>query len=222
MIVGNGMLAKAMRQIDNDDLLIFASGVSNSMESRESAYLREFHLLQEMMSQHSNAKLIYFSTCSINDYSKKGTAYTNFKLKVEQFIKENSASYLILRVGNVVGKSDNPNTLINFLKNSIVNHIEFDVFVKAKRLLILIDDLVNFIKQNQDKFQNEIVDLYYPYQYSVLEIVREIERKIGIKGNYKLKEVGAEYELKENLHLNSFFKEESPNEYLTRAIELYC
>lgn len=182
MIIGNGMMAKAMQKIDNDSLLIFASGVSNSMETDEKAYLREYHLLQETIEKYPSKKLIYFSTCSIYDSSKKDTEYIKFKLRIEQFIKQNSKSYIIFRVGNVVGKSENPHTLINFLRNSIVNNVEFTVFAKAKRPLIAIDDVVAFVEKYQNKFQNEIVDLYFPYQYKVLDIVKHIDNQLVVEG----------------------------------------
>ena len=45
MIIGNGNIARALKDIDRDDLLFFASGVSNSQEDRESEYKREMELL---------------------------------------------------------------------------------------------------------------------------------------------------------------------------------
>ncbi len=224
MIIGNVMMAKAMQKIDNDDLLIFASGVSNSLETDEKAYLREYHLLQKTIEKYPTKKLIYFSTCSIYDSSKKDTEYIKFKLKIEQFIKENSNNYIIFRVGNVVGKGGNPNTLINFLKNSMVNKVEFTLFANAKRLLIAIDDVVKFVGLYQNTFQNEIVDLYYPYQYSVFDVFQVVENEMITNGGgrYKLKDIGTEYELKENMILNEFFKEELPKDYLSRTIARYC
>ncbi len=218
MIIGNGMMAKAMQKIDNDKLLIFVSGVSNSMETNKKSYQREYNLLQNTLVKYPNKKLIYFSTSSIYDSSKKEDVYIRFKLEIEKFIRENVANYLIFRAGNVVGKSNNPNTLINFLQNAIANEIKFPLFTNAKRMLIDIDDVVKFIDLYKTELQNKIVDLHYPYQYPILQIVKAIENQLGKKGNYKLENIGQSYELKDSPMLNDFFKKNSPDMYLQKMI----
>ncbi len=205
MIIGNGMIAKAMRKIDRDDLLIFASGVSNSLENNIKSYIREYKLLQETIIKYPSKKIIYFSTCSIYDSSKKNDTYVNFKVKIERFIKINAQNYIIFRIGNIISEGGNPNTLINFLTRSIVNNIKFTLFTGTKRLIIDIDDVIRFVQMYESKFNNKIVDLYYPYQYSILEIVKKIEDLYNIKGKYDYKEIGSKYELEENGILEDFF-----------------
>ena len=68
MVIGNGLLAKSFSNfLDDDSILIFASGVSNSSETRISEFEREYDLLNEKLSKFNSARLIYFSTLSIFD-----------------------------------------------------------------------------------------------------------------------------------------------------------
>lgn len=107
MIIGDGDIAQVLP--DRDDLLFFASGVSNSQELRDSEYQREKDLL---LSQDAREHIVYFSSLAIF-YSN--TKYTRHKLEMERRIKEKFPEYTIIRLGNITwGK--NPNTLINYLK----------------------------------------------------------------------------------------------------------
>ena len=46
MIVGNGLIANLFREKDRENVVFFASGVSNSLETEKSAFLREENLLR--------------------------------------------------------------------------------------------------------------------------------------------------------------------------------
>ena len=61
MVIGNGLIASAFeRYKNNDDIIIFASGVSNSQETSELAFNREINLMKRYL--NLDKKLIYFST----------------------------------------------------------------------------------------------------------------------------------------------------------------
>lgn len=107
MIVGNGDIASVLP--NNDDLLFFASGVSNSQCTDEAEYEREIKLLFE---QPKDKHLVYFSTLSIFYYD---TRYTWHKRVVENAIKTNWPDHTIIRIGNITW-GNNPHTLINFFK----------------------------------------------------------------------------------------------------------
>ena len=49
MIVGNGLIASSFIKHDNDDVIIFASGVSNSLETNQDKFDREIDLLKSYM-----------------------------------------------------------------------------------------------------------------------------------------------------------------------------
>ena len=61
MIVGDGLIANKLKFIDSEDIIIFASGVSNSNENNESEFERERELLSTFIGY--DKKLIYFSSC---------------------------------------------------------------------------------------------------------------------------------------------------------------
>lgn len=107
MIIGHGDLASVLP--DREDLLFFASGVSNSGEVPESEYRREIALLAQ---QSRTKRLVYFSSLAVF-YSD--SRYARHKRAMEDTIKKYSKYYCIVRIGNITfGK--NPNTLINYLK----------------------------------------------------------------------------------------------------------
>lgn len=108
MIVGSGDLGSILP--DREDLLFFASGVSNSQETRESEYQREAKLLLE---QPRNAHIVYFSSIGVLDGNSR---YYRHKRDMELTIKTNFPLYTIIRIGNL-DFGDNPHTLINYLRS---------------------------------------------------------------------------------------------------------
>lgn len=135
MIIGNGMLANSLKKYDRNDVVFFASGVSNSQETEKSQFEREISLLHTMPDHHKDKKLVYFSTCSIYDHSKSESPYVKHKIRMEHIISENYKNFLIFRIGNAVGKGGNPNTLINFLKNAIETNKKIALHKNAGRIL---------------------------------------------------------------------------------------
>lgn len=118
MIVGNGDIAKVL--IDREDKLYFASGVSNSQETRRSEYEREKNLL---LKQDKYRHLVYFSSLSVF-YSD--SLYAQHKLRMEKLVKENFKHYTIIRIGNITW-GNNPHTIINYLKNKINLGLTYEV-----------------------------------------------------------------------------------------------
>ena len=111
MIVGRGLIANLFTDSDRNDIVFFASGVSNSLETRPEEFKREENLINETISENSEKIFVYFSTCSIYDSSKTGSDYVLHKLKMEQLIKQSCEKYLILRVSNAVGSGGNRSCL---------------------------------------------------------------------------------------------------------------
>lgn len=107
MIIGNGDVAKVLP--DRDDLIFFASGVSNSKETRTSEFTREKDLLFEQVDK--NLPIVYFSSLSI---FYADTPYTRHKRKMEQYVKM-FPHWTIIRIGNI-DWGTNPHTIINFFK----------------------------------------------------------------------------------------------------------
>lgn len=187
MVIGNGMVATRFSSYKNrNDIIIFASGVSNSKIKDEQAYKREFNLLKDTLSLNPGKKLVYFSTCSILDPAEADAPYTAHKLKIEEYITQNVASYLIFRVSNLVGNSNNKNTVLNFFVYHIKNKINFDLWTNATRNLIDIDDMFIIADSilTTDLFQNQIINIANEKSYTTAEIVVAIEECLKLSANY--------------------------------------
>jgi hypothetical protein len=107
MIIGDGDIASVLPE--RDDLIFFASGVSDSKETRNSEFRRELALMSRV---DRNKHIVYFSSLSVF-YSD--TPYADHKLRMEQTIKKFFRRYTIIRLGNI-DWGTNPNTLINYLR----------------------------------------------------------------------------------------------------------
>jgi nucleoside-diphosphate-sugar epimerase len=221
MIIGTGLIANSLKNIDSEDNLFFASGVSNSLETRSSEFEREFSLLKKSIEANSDCKLVYFSTLSVNDQSKQDSHYVLHKLEIEDFIKNNCSNYLILRIGNIVGKGGNPNTLFNFLKNQIANNSEFKVHRKARRLLLDIDDIPKFLSTNCLTIKNKTINFAYPFYYDLKEIIGAIQDQVQKNANYVESDEGDFYKVDFEDITNEFFTGIEPNEYLKILAEKY-
>lgn len=120
MIVGHGDIARVLK--DRDGFIFFASGVSNSQETRESEYKREKDLL---LSQDKTKRLVYFG--SLAAFYNPQTRYAKHKLEMEAFVRKNFKHYTIVRLGNITwGK--NPNTLINYFRQAKKNGKKLEVW----------------------------------------------------------------------------------------------
>jgi nucleoside-diphosphate-sugar epimerase len=221
MIIGSGLIANSLKNIDSEDNLFFASGVSNSLETRSSEFEREFSLLKKSIEADNESKLVYFSTLSVNDQSKQDSHYVLHKLEIEDYIKNNCSNYLILRIGNIVGKGGNPNTLFNFLKNQITNSSEFKVHSKARRLLLDIDDIPKFLSTNCLTIKNKTINFAYPFYYDLKEIIGAIQDQIQKNANYTESDEGDFYKVSFDTITNEFFTGIEPNEYLKILAEKY-
>ena len=142
MVVGTGLLATIFKAYKtSDEVLIFASGVSNSKETNQEAFNREIDLLKTTIASYPKAKIVYFSTVSITDPSVNKSAYVQHKLTIEEYIKATAAQYLILRVSNVVGAKGNPNTIMNFLVSAVKEQQPVTIWTKAERNMIDVADV---------------------------------------------------------------------------------
>lgn len=206
MIVGKGLIASLFTDSDREDVVFFASGVSNSLETRESEFLREENLILDTIAENPGKIFIYFSTCSIYDSSKTGSDYVLHKLKMEQLIKNRCSKYLILRVSNAVGKGGNPNLLMNYLIRSVKNNETINVHTKATRNLIDAEDIKNITFDLLDQnIVNQIINVAYTQNYAIIEILEIIEKFFNKKLDLNLFRSGSGYDINVP-HVESYFK----------------
>ncbi|GEN68908.1 hypothetical protein CRH01_34760 [Chryseobacterium rhizosphaerae] len=221
MIIGNGIIANAIKSYDTADIVFFASGVSNSLETRTSEFERELSLLKTVHEQNKEKKIIYFSTLSIHDQSKQESPYVIHKRNIEDYIKNNTEDYVILRIGNIVGKGGNPNTLFNFLKTQITNETEFAIHSKARRLLLDIEDISRFLESRCLQASNKIINFSFPYNFDLKEIVMAIEKETRQKARYSEVDEGDFYKVDFEEEIMTFFSGISPENYLEKLTRKY-
>lgn len=196
MIIGKGLIAKLFTDHDREDVIFFASGVSNSSETDPKQFKREENLVLKTLNENPEKLFIYFSTCSIYDSSKTNSLYVLHKLHMEELVKTHVGKYLILRVSNAVGKGGNPNLLMNYLVRSVAQNATITVHTQATRNLIDADDIKNItLWLIEEQVFNKIINLAYPQNYSVIEILEILERHYGKKLDINLVKAGSGYEI---------------------------
>jgi dTDP-4-dehydrorhamnose reductase len=197
MIVGNGMMARAFSSYEmSPEVLVFASGVSDSREKNEAAFHREEYLLREHLAAHNESIFVYFSTCSICDLKLKTSEYVNHKMKMEEIIRSEATKYLIFRLPQAVGKTKSP-TLVNYLYNMVWSGQQFEVWTKAYRYLIDCEDafkICSYIIERR-MFMNSTVNVAPPVKIIAPKIVEIIEQVLNKKGNYVLVDKGSECDI---------------------------
>lgn len=192
MVIGNGMMAHTFEEyISNDEVLIFASGVSNSMQIDEVEFQRESQLLHDSLLGNPGKLFVYFSTTSIDDKAVNQSPYVRHKLKMENQIMRHSKNYIILRVSNVVGSNGNASTIMNYFVNSIKNDEYISVWKNAERNLIDSQD-VKFMVDSliQRGFKNETIYLAMDEAVKVDVLVSLIEEHLDKKAKVNLREKG--------------------------------
>ena len=180
MILGNGLIATSLSKNlkNHTNLLIFASGVSNSKEEREEEYEREFQLLKQTINEHKDKKLIYFSSCSIDSINP--SRYNEHKKFIEKYIQDNLNNYLILRLPNVIGNSTNKNQLVNYFYDCLINQIKVTVNTDCIRHLIDVDDLSKVIEL-LDNIESTTLNVAFGNGVNVDEIIYILESVVGTK-----------------------------------------
>ncbi len=179
MILGKGMLAKVFNKYDQDNIIFFCSGVSNSQEENSTAFKREKKLIDSF--KDCDQKLIYFSSYFVNFENYLSKRYYQHKLEMEQLIQEYIKNYTIYRLPQVVGRSENPNTLTNFLAARIKGNEQLPIYNHAVRNVIDLDTVatvVNYANENR-LFECQTVNLITPQNYQVSEIVQVLEKILG-------------------------------------------
>lgn len=197
MIVGSGMIAHAFSSYANNDaIVIFASGVSNSQEIELASFEREKELLENTILHHPKKTLVYFGTCSVDDPALYSSPYVQHKKSMEVLIQKTHQHYFIFRLSQVTGIGTSP-TLINYLVNKIENGDVFDIWKNSYRNIIDVQDvfkMADFLLKHQI-YKNEITAIAAKETVSIFEIVKSIEILSKKSAIYREKEKGGKYQI---------------------------
>ncbi len=142
MIIGSGLLARAFGPhfAHSESSCVYAAGVSNSNCSDQREFGREQDRLKAAISKHRSADLfLYFGTCSVN--GPFVSPYVQHKIRMEKLVAGHP-HYLILRLPQTAGKTENPHTLLNFIFARIARSERFQIWKNARRNIIDVDDVV--------------------------------------------------------------------------------
>jgi hypothetical protein len=164
MIIGNGSIAKILE--DREDIVFFASGVSNSSCTDEKEYKREFNLLKSITTDNH---IVYFSNLGI--YYKQDR-YTQHKQEVEEYIRDNYKSYTIVRI-EVCEWVKTPNTILNVFKHQLAKGIEPKI-QDTTRYVLSLNEFLYWIKMIQPGVRNEMNIL--GRKLNIAQIVDEIKQ----------------------------------------------
>lgn len=224
LIVGNGLLASEFKKNDiNDDVVIIASGVSNSKEDSEIEFMREELLIKDILFKYKRMKIVYFSTCSI--LQSEHTPYIRHKIKMEEIIIKSDVRHYIFRLPQVVGIVNN-NTLISYLiRNSYLNN-SLMINENAFRNLLDIEDIVRIVKKILE-FDNSPTGIALNIASSsyirVLNIAEKIKSILQSESKIIVVPGGEKYYI-ENSHLKRYIGEKDiifSDKYAIDVIEKY-
>lgn len=224
MIVGNGMIAKALKSIDSENICFFASGVSTSSINDKEEFNRERKLLLNSLDKCSNSKIvIYFSSCGV-DFEE--TPYFEHKLNMERIVSKEAKEFYIFRLPQVVGRGGNIKTLFNHLIYQAKYNKSIEIWENVRRNLIDVDHIVDIINEVIIKkiSLNSIINIASPYNVSILELVHSMECVLNKKINYTLSHKGKAIDvdiklLSSLINLDSIFR--NKKDYLIDLIKKY-
>jgi len=196
MIIGNGLIAKAFApQFAHDDqVAVFASGVSFSGEARDDQFDRERSLLREVLA--TRRYVVYFSTCSVKDPELAETPYVVHKRAMEELVRQ-CERYAIFRLPQVVGVTLNPTTLTNYIFGKVSSGERFKIWLHARRNIIDVDDVASIGTSllRSREADNATTNIVCPFSISVLDLVKTFEEVLDTKADYECVTAGGSYEI---------------------------
>lgn len=225
MIVGNGLLAKVFSHMyaDRPDVTIFAAGVSNSTETEPAAFERERKLLLKRL-EGPCPKFVYFGSCAVGNPQETLTPYLAHKAAMESLVLR-SGKGVVLRLPQVVGRSDNVHTLTNFLFHHIISGEHFTVWSRAERNLIDVEDIVSIASFVIDRQwdAHKVVPVAALKSTPMPMIVRTFEEVLGMKANFAMVDKGVPFPIDTSIteNISHRMKIDLGEGYLERILRKY-
>lgn len=197
MIIGSGLLARAFERhfANSETNCVYAAGVSNSNCSDQREFDRERDRLIAAMEQFRSADLfIYFGTCSANGPLASASSYVRHKIEMEKIVMVHP-QYLILRLPQTAGRTENPHTLLNYLFTRIARSERFQVWKNARRNIIDVDDVVRIVLglALEEGVRRECIDVANLSDNTMVDIVELMAKVVGKKAIYDCVDRGDEY-----------------------------
>jgi len=200
MIVGTGLISRAFQQFAEDrETIIFASGVSNSGEIDPLAFSRERELLLRSLG-NARSRLVYFGSCNVVN-PDQNSPYFEHKRMMEDLVVGSGVG-IVFRLPQVVGRTRNPNTLTNYLRDCIMQQRPLTLWTRAQRNLIDIDDVAAIARHLLAATDTPaLVSIASPWSLAMPRLVALFEEVLGQQANVILVERG------EEMHIDSALAE---------------
>ena len=219
-------MAQAFSSFREDpDVVIFASGVSNSLETDPAAFDREKTLLQRARSEYEDKLLVYFGTCSVDDPDRKNSLYVHHKLEMEAILARSDARWMVLRLPLAIGKGHRGPTLAQYLYERISRREQFEVWAGATRYPIDVDDVCRIAQRllADSTMTNRVINIAFG-AYKVLDFVHSMEKISGKRANFTMvHHKGRHYDIRcpEVENIADELKIDRRKDYLEKTLRKY-
>ena len=199
MIIGNGMLAMGLMPFftNRKDVIVFASGVSDSSNTEYSKFHRERELLESSIHKYSDASyFLYFGTCSVYDKESNKSPYVKHKLNMES-IALNHNRGRVFRLPQVAGPNASPRTLLASLVYQIRTYQTISLWKNSTRNIIDINDIGKILVYLLFNFPSfpHIINIANPVSISVPYIISRLEIILRIKAVVSVIDKGSAYSI---------------------------
>jgi hypothetical protein len=193
LIVGDGLIGLALAQTNHNNVVVFASGVSSSTERDPRKFVREEQLLLDKLGE-ATTPMYYVSTCSIFDNSLLGSPYINHKKNMEEIVLSRENGFVI-RLPNIVGSGGNSSNLVNYVADSIRNHIKMKIQREATRYILGVDEMRILIQEliAHGSEAKKVTSFVPPRHKRVTEIIEVIESILEENAVMELVDEGTSY-----------------------------
>ena len=180
VVLGSGLVAQSLQSLSSEnDIVVFAQGVSNSQEISRSSFDREKSTLRSALHHYSTHKFIYFSSTLV-DHPMVNTPYALHKLSMEAILKDLHPNHLIIRLPQLVGPTKSP-TLVASLRSMVLSGAVISIQSRARRRLLCTSDLARIVQLLLRRHTvPSIIDLAPKFSVSPLQIVEFIGNYYGI------------------------------------------
>lgn len=219
------MMANAFAAFrDSAEVVIHASGVSNSLETGAAAFDRERLLLERVRAENRRALLVYFGTCSVYDPEKRDTPYVRHKIKMESLLAASVGRWLVLRVPLAIGRNPGSQTLAQFLYHRVARGLPLEIWEGAVRYPIDVEDVLRIGRRfiGDAAMWNRCINVALR-PFPVVEFVRIMEEIVGKKAHCTLVPRGRGYPLdrSEVLRVAGELDLDLSDKYLERVLRKY-
>lgn len=179
MIIGRGLLATALKEIDKDNIVFYANGISDSTIESIADGNFEAKEITGIAKQKTAKTFIYFSTIQVNAPENFERPYVIHKIKMEELVKHLFPDYLIIRTSNIIGKNPwNTHTLFNYLYNTLKEGKKISVVESASRNVLDVEHFIKLVDHYLIHYKKEsaTLNIVNSLSYPMFEIVSEFEK----------------------------------------------